>query len=30
VEILDAKYKKADNIPAIIRENCSHLSATDR
>jgi hypothetical protein len=29
VEILDAKYKKAD-IPAIVRENCSHLSATDR
>jgi hypothetical protein len=29
VEILDAKYDKA-NIPAIIRENCSHLSATDR
>ncbi len=29
VEILDAKYKKAD-IPAIVRENGSHLSATDR
>jgi hypothetical protein len=29
VEILDAKYKKAD-IPAIVRENCSHLSATDK
>jgi hypothetical protein len=29
VEILDAKYKKAD-IPAIVRENCSHLSVTDR
>jgi hypothetical protein len=29
VEILDAKYKKA-TIPAIVRENCSHLSATDR
>jgi hypothetical protein len=29
VEILDTKYEKAD-IPAIIRENCSHLSATDR
>ena len=29
VEILDAKYEKAD-IPAIIRENCSHLDATDR
>jgi hypothetical protein len=30
VEILDAKYEKAD-IPAIVRENCSHhLSAADR
>jgi hypothetical protein len=29
VEILDAKYKKAD-LPAIIRENCSHLTASDR
>jgi hypothetical protein len=29
VEILDAKYEKAD-IPAIVRENCSHLSGTDR
>jgi hypothetical protein len=29
VEILDAKYEKAD-IPAIVRDNCSHLSATDR
>jgi hypothetical protein len=29
VEILDAKYEKAD-IPAIIKENCSHLSVTDR
>ncbi len=29
VEILDAKYVKADN-PAIVRENSSHLSATDR
>jgi hypothetical protein len=27
VEILDAKYEKAD-IPAIVRENCSHLGAT--
>ncbi len=26
VEILDAKYEKAD-LPAIIRENCSHLTA---
>jgi hypothetical protein len=26
---LDAKYEKAD-IPAIIRENCSHLTATKR
>ena len=29
VEILDAKYEKAD-IPAIVRENCSRLGATDR
>jgi hypothetical protein len=29
VEILNAKYEKAD-IPAIVRENCSHLCATDR
>jgi hypothetical protein len=29
VEILDAKYEKAD-IPAIVRENCSHLGATNR
>ncbi len=29
VEILDAKYKKAD-LPAIVRENCSHLGASDR
>jgi hypothetical protein len=29
VEILDAKYEKAD-LPAIIRENCSHLAAFDR
>jgi len=29
VEILDAKYEKAD-IPAIVKENCSHLSVTDR
>jgi hypothetical protein len=28
VEILDAKYEKAD-LPAIIRENCSHLTASD-
>ena len=26
---LDAKYEKAD-IPAIIRENCFHLNASDR
>ncbi len=26
---MDAKYGKAD-LPAIIRENCSHLKATDR
>jgi hypothetical protein len=29
VEILDAKYEKAD-LPAIIRENCSYLKASDR
>ncbi len=29
VEILDAKYEKAD-LPAINRENCSHLKASDR
>ncbi len=29
VEILDAKYKKAD-LPAIIRENCSCLTASNR
>jgi hypothetical protein len=28
VEILDTKYEKAD-IPAIVRENCSHLHASD-
>ncbi len=29
VEILDAKYEKTD-LPAIIRENCSHLIASNR
>ncbi len=29
VENLDAKYEKAD-IPAIVRENCSHLKVSDR
>jgi hypothetical protein len=29
VETLDAKYEKAD-LPAIVRENCSHLKAPDR
>jgi hypothetical protein len=29
VKILDAKYEKAD-LPAIIRENCSHLKASNR
>ncbi len=29
VKILDANYEKAD-LPAIIRENCSHLTASDR
>ncbi len=27
--MLDAKYEKAD-LPAIIRENCSHLTASNR
>ena len=26
---MDTKYEKAD-LPAIIRENCSHLKASDR
>jgi hypothetical protein len=29
VKILDAKYEKTD-LSAIIRENCSHLTASDR
>jgi hypothetical protein len=29
VEILDAKYEKAD-LPVITRENCSHLTASNR
>ncbi len=29
MKILDAKYEKA-NLPAIIRDNCSHLTASDR
>ncbi len=29
MEILDAKYEKAD-LPAIIRENCLHLTANKR
>jgi hypothetical protein len=29
VEILDTKYEKAD-LPAIIREICSHLTASNR
>jgi hypothetical protein len=29
VEILNAKYEKAD-IPAIVRERCSHMKATNR
>jgi hypothetical protein len=29
VKILDAEYEKAD-LPAIIRENCSHLTASNR
>jgi hypothetical protein len=28
LKILDAKYEKAD-LPAIIRENCSHLTSSD-
>jgi hypothetical protein len=28
-KILDAKYEKAD-LPAIVRENCSHLTASDK
>ncbi len=29
MEILDTKYEKVD-LPAIIRENCSHLTANKR
>ncbi len=29
MKIFDAKYEKAD-LPAIIRENCSHLTANNR
>ncbi len=29
MKILDAKYEKAD-LPAIIKENCSHLTASNR
>jgi hypothetical protein len=29
VEILEAKYEKTD-IPANVRENCSHLQASDK
>ncbi len=29
VEILDAKYEKVD-LPALVREDCSHLKASDR
>ncbi len=29
VKILDAKYEKAD-LPAIFRDNCSHLTASNR
>jgi hypothetical protein len=29
VKILDAKFEKTD-LPAIIRENCSHLTASNR
>jgi hypothetical protein len=29
VEILDVKYEKAD-LPAIVREHCSNLQASDK
>jgi hypothetical protein len=29
VKLLDSKYEKAD-LPAIIKENCSHLTASNR
>jgi hypothetical protein len=29
MEILDAKYDKA-NLPAIVRDSCSHLDASQR
>ncbi len=29
MKIFDAKYEKAD-LPAIIRENCSHITTSDR
>ncbi len=29
VKLLDAKYEKAD-LPTIVRENCSHLTASNR
>jgi hypothetical protein len=29
VEILDAKYEKAD-LPAVVMGNCSHLKVSDR
>ncbi len=29
MEILDAKYEKED-LPAIVRENCSHMQASNR
>jgi hypothetical protein len=29
VKVLDAKYEKA-HLPAIIRDNCSHLTASNR
>ena len=29
VEILDAKYDKAD-LPAVVKENCSHLTSADQ
>jgi len=29
VEILDAKYEKAD-LPAVVKQNCSHLTSADQ
>ena len=29
IEILDAKYEKAD-LPAVVKQNCSHLTSADQ